>query len=304
VAVAHPWRTPAERRRSGGAGSLERIEHADGIRVEDRRRSPAARAWRAARNSAGAVRLRRGPGGDRRCRGASRPRLHDGRRRPPRHARPGGRRRSQRSSRCVARATGRSTARLGTPSLRPPRDSLAYLRPRPDARLLCAGGFAGHANVPLRGAQRGRARRPDARAEDALSGSADRRRVRAPAYRLELVGTVPRADRRRGSPDDRGDRRLGRRDRLGRHGPAAPGALDGADAAPAGGPDADRRRRGVRLPRRAGGAGSALARPSRPRMGLPPGTRAAATVASLPALQPALRARCRTRVRRGWPQEH
>ena len=61
------------------------------------------------------------------------------------------------------------------------------------------------------------------------------------------------------------------------------------DARPPRGSSAGRRRRGVRLPRRPRRPGPALDAEARPRVGVPPRHRAAAPLAALRALQPALR---------------
>ncbi len=73
--------------------------------------------------------------------------------------------------------------------------------------------------------------------------------------------------------------------------------MDGAHAAAAERAGADRRRRGVRLPRRARPAGAGAAAAARARVAVPARAGAAPAVAALPALQPALRRRLRPPVR-------
>ena len=95
----------------------------------------------------------------------------------------------------------------------------------------------------------------------------------------------------------RAHQRVRRRPRLGRHWPAQAGKWmaamrDRLDAAVL------RRRRRVRLPRRDRAPGAALAAAPRPRVDVPPGGRAPAPVAALPAQQPPLRRRVRAPVRR------
>ena len=89
--------------------------------------------------------------------------------------------------------------------------------------------------------------------------------------------------------------------RLGRHRRAQAGEVDGADARPPGRAGPGRRRRRVRLPRRTRPAGPARDAALRPRMAVPPDAGAAPPVASLRALQPALRHRLRAPVRAAPP---
>ena len=93
------------------------------------------------------------------------------------------------------------------------------------------------------------------------------------------------------------DQALGRGRRVGRHRRAQAGEVDGADARPPRRPRADRRGRGVRLPRRDHSPGPAADAALRAGVAVPVASGAAPPVEALPDVQPAVRARLRAPIR-------
>ena len=205
----------------------------------------------------------------------------------------GGPRASVGAARRLAQRARRPAARVGPERAR----SFALrsrVRPRADGSCVRAGRVERPAFLPVRWPQPGSARAARAQSSPALPRGSDRRRLLATAS-----APSPQRSRPRSSPRStmRGRRRVGRHRR-----PEA-GEVDGESCARIlEAPRADRRRRGLRLPCRAGAAGSALAAARRARMGLPSRPRTAPTVAAVPAVQPAVRGRVRAPARRA-PQQ-
>src|SRR5580704_14776201 len=212
--------------------------------------------------------------------------------RPHRDGFPRGLRATDRFVGLFAQRSRRPATRLGAECTRP----LAHrprLRSRADGPRVLARGVNESTLLPLRWAQPGGARATRAQPSAAIPGDQDRRRV---------LAAPPAADRRRAGRRRRRDQRCQPRRRVGGDRRPQAGEVDG-EAPP--GPRrarADRGRRRLRLPRRTGSPGSALAAACWPRMGLPPCTRTAPAVASVPAVQPALCERIRASARRAPPQ--